>query len=221
MRTHATALIVGLTLLVARTANADPIYMNVGLANSPLFSELAGVSWHQTTQWADVEVSLETYNYGLVGTTTSATVYLLDSIGPGTTQANEIASAVITSNVPFFQTVIPFAGLTLGPGTYYLVYQHAGKPGDLGTFLTWLSNFEGAATTKTAPGVTKLDEFQSSGPLPPYAPAAATVSMPLLTQPIFAVTGTPTAIPEPATHALMLGGAAGLALRARRRHRRL
>jgi hypothetical protein len=219
MRTHATALIVGLTVILAGTpADADPIYMNVGLAHSPLFAELAGVSWHQTTQWTDVEVSLEIYNYGLVGSTTSATVYLLDSIGPGTTQTNEIASAVITSNVPFFQTVIPFAGLTLGPGTYYLAYQHAGKPGDLSTFLTWLSNFDGAATTTTAPDVTKLDEFQSAGPLPPYAPAASTVDMPFLTQPIFAVTGTPIAIPEPATLVLMLGGATGVALRTQRRN---
>ena len=104
MRTLATVIVVGLTVVLAGTkANADPIYMNVGLAHAPLFDDLAAVSWHQTTQWTDVEVSLEIYNYGLVGTTTGATVYLLDSIGPGTTQANEIASAVINSNVPFFR----------------------------------------------------------------------------------------------------------------------
>jgi hypothetical protein len=222
MRTHATVLIVGLVVLLAGTAaNADPIYMKTGDSDAGLSNQFTGVSWVQTTEWTDVEVSLDLYNFAPVGVTAGATVYLLDSIGPGTTQAaNEIASAVITSNTPGAQTVTPFAGLTLDPGTYYLAYLlGAGALADPDALLAWAVNLSGTATTTTAPGVTALDGFRNSAELPAYAPEVATVAMSDTADLLFAITGTPAAIPEPATLALMLGGAAGLAFRTRRRNR--
>jgi hypothetical protein len=218
MRKTSTVLTAALALaLVAPAAEADVIYSRTGPGDAGFADLFTAASWQQTSTWTDVSVSLEVYNYGAVGFSTSAMVYLLDSLGPGTTQAaNELAAAVITSNTQGAQTVTPFTGLTLGPGTYYLGYLRAGGAmWDFDTLLAWFANTSGTATTTAALDVTPAGAY-SSGVIAAYQPATDVVPSSATYQ-LFTIEGTPSAVPEPATLALMIGGAAGLALRARGR----
>jgi hypothetical protein len=104
------------------------------LGNTP-----AAISWTQADTWTNVEISLELFNRcgehpflctdGITGT---GRAYLTDSIGAGTTQgANEIAATAISTTTPGSQIITAFSGLTLGPGTYYVIYSY-GAPLNLG-----------------------------------------------------------------------------------------
>jgi hypothetical protein len=202
-------------LATSQTASAEVIYSQTGGVQYLAGDQFIGVSWSQSTAWTDVAVSLDVFNTGPVGLATTATVFLLDSIGPGTTQAaNEIASATISSTTPGAQVVSVFSGLALGPGTYFLAYlRSGGQVHD--PLLLWQVRDTGTATT-TGPGVTANNEFYRFGvPLDPYAPATAVA--PYGIDPLFSVTGTPTAVPEAATTALALIAATSVGLRARRR----
>ena len=161
-------------------------------------------SWTQASAFDNVSVYAT-----LSGDTSTFTAYLTNSLGPGTTAANEIASA--SFNKPFgdHTEVNLFNSLSLPAGTYYLVLS--------GTTMTVGWDYDTTPSVTTAGGVTNNGADASFDTSPSYPPGRsfATDGDAYL----FRVTGT--AVPEPAIAInLFLGGAilAGFfALRARSR----
>lgn len=111
-----------------------------------------------------------------VGTSTG-TFYLMTRVGPGTTTASELARASfsVTSSYVNPQLVQLFSGLTLGPGTYYLVgsgsgggWQHTDNPTVTkapGISLT-AENFQAVIYDPYIPGNNFRDAYGSTPP--PY-----------------------------------------------------
>jgi hypothetical protein len=82
------------------------------------------ISFTTTSVFTDVTISALLYSSSGDPGTGSAPVYLTDSIGDGTTTANEIAKATLTDLPALFSTSTPevvFTGLTLPAGTYYVI----------------------------------------------------------------------------------------------------
>jgi hypothetical protein len=167
------------------------------------------VSWTETATYTNVAVS------ALVGTTigfqqSTGTAYLLNNLGPGTTAANQVAAPVAFTTGGSMQL---FSGLTLGPGTYYLLIDSVeGKAG-------WGQTFYGGITEVLDSGVTNVLQYQPSGSVQAYSPATPFTSYDPKTTGntlVFGVTGdrqappTEGAVPEPATCAMTLGGLAAL-----------
>jgi hypothetical protein len=198
-------------------ATASPLYINSGSFGAVMGNSPAAVSWTQSDTWFDVEIAVEVNNFcgdfpAWCGNTTnaSADVYLTNAIGPGTTkELNEIASRELTSSVGGFQTLTAFSGLTLPPGTYYLVYSHGGS-----LTLGWVIGGV-PLDTQLGPGVTRGQTFVNVGPTSAYEPASIALE-PTPSDMLFSVTGEVAAVPEPAS--LSLVGAGALLLVIRRRY---
>ena len=81
---------------------------------------LLTAAWSQSDTFSDVSIAAKLD--GANGTV-SGTAYLTTRIGPGTTTADEIARHDYSISSPVFQPELEtlFSGLTLRPGTYYLV----------------------------------------------------------------------------------------------------
>lgn len=88
-------------------------------------------AWSQTDLYSNVSVKAELDGNG---TAINGTAYLMTQVGPGTTTANQIASAdFAVTALPFGPDLTTlFTGLTLGPGTYYLIITASGG---------WMGNF--------------------------------------------------------------------------------
>jgi hypothetical protein len=151
--------------------------------------------WSQTGTYADVTITAE-IDPG-TGSGTSGTAYLMTQVGPGTTVAEQIATASFSATGAEFTPVLNtlFTGLTLGPGNYYLVLT---SPSGLG----WEVATDGI-TPVAAPGVSLIfDNATARATIAPYAPAS-NFPFPAPEDLEFAVTGT--AIPEPTPLALVFG----------------
>ena len=85
--------------------NSDPQY----LANS----------WSATNAYTGVAISFQGNSFGGLGSVPE-TAYLMTKIGPGTTVAQQVATSNFSSPAGL-GTINIFSGLSLGPGTYYLV----------------------------------------------------------------------------------------------------
>lgn len=86
------------------------------------FDELSAISWTQTGSYSNVDILANIANTS--SGTATATAYLMTQIGAGTTAAEEVVAPVtasITGNPGLNAMTTIFSGLTLGPGTYYLV----------------------------------------------------------------------------------------------------
>ena len=123
----------------------------------------------------------------------AGTFYLTNAIGPGTTVANEIASTSF-SGIIGLATSHPFSGLTLGPGTYYLVL------GNLNPGSGW--QVVRSPVTTTGSGVTRNNDQVAIGGAAAYPPASTFASIPQGSGPndsalSYQVTGD-AAVPEPA-----------------------
>lgn len=92
-------------------------------ANNP-----EAVSWTQGFTYTDesINVDLSSTNPPYDG---SGTVYLTDSLGPGTTSANILAQTTVVGVGFGPSSLTVFSGLTLGPGTYYIVTEGDGSGG--------------------------------------------------------------------------------------------
>jgi hypothetical protein len=75
------------------------------------------VSWTQTNGYRDVEISALVHSLALGD---RGTAYLTKRVGPGTTLADQVAAASFTFPNDERGMVL-LSGLTLGPGTYYLM----------------------------------------------------------------------------------------------------
>ena len=170
------------------------------------------VSWTQTVTYTDVTVGA---NLGApsIQATSTGMAYLVDQIGQGTTVADELAlpfSISITGDTAINEMTTLFTGLTLGPGTYYLVV----LPSSFGQSdsLDWHDVAPPHQTLGS--GVTQNASLQASSPSG-FGPANTFSSTSI--NPIFRVTGNlvPVATPEPAS--LLLGAAGLTAILLRRR----
>ena len=113
-----------------------------------IFSQVLVSSWSSLNAYSDVKVSAE---LGTFDPTTTGTAFLMNMIGPGTTTANQIATANYTVSSPN-STLIPlFSRLDLLSGSYYLVLA-----GPTNGNVFWRQTFNDATIT-TAPSVALTD----------------------------------------------------------------
>jgi PEP-CTERM motif len=139
----------------------------------------------------------------------SASAYLMDAIGPGTTVANEIASTVVSLPIDGDSLIPIFSGLTLGSGAYYLMMASA-QTND------WWRFTSNSNVTKR--GGVAYNGGQYSLALNPYAPGSGVSPyQDTANSGRMLVTGDATPTPEPRTYALIAGGLAGIAMIRRRR----
>ncbi|MDB6112971.1 MAG: hypothetical protein JWR69_4721 [Pedosphaera sp.] len=82
------------------------------------------VSWTQTSTYSQVSIQVMLNGNG---GTTAGTFYLMTQVGANTTTASELAHS--SFSVSKLELVPLFTGLTLGPGTYYLVGSGSGPGG--------------------------------------------------------------------------------------------
>lgn len=157
-------------------------------------------AWSQTDLYNNVSISAELDGNG---TAINGTAYLMTQVGPGTTTANQIASAgFAVSALPFGPDLTTlFTGLTLGPGTYYLVITASGGGWEIS---------DASAATITAPGVALVDGNYTTYPNnvdEPYPPDDMFSSAPETNNLEFIV-----ATPEPSVSILLGLGLVGLTI---------
>lgn len=124
--TRLSKLLPGAALLVtvglfAAAAHADTIVSNQGQPSALYNNDPEGASWTQAAAYTNVSISA-LLSSGSSSDPGAGTVYLTNSYGAGTTQANVLAETTFSNLAyePTGQTTI-FSGLNLGPGTYYLI----------------------------------------------------------------------------------------------------
>jgi hypothetical protein len=159
-------------------------------------------SWAETGSYTNVSISAVLSNQFDGNANSTLTAYLTDQIGPGTTAANVIASTSVTPT-NFEETDTLFTGLSLGPGSYYLVLA---APGDFAGW--WGAN---SPTITTEPGVTDTGDYHADhpngGPNDAFPPASVFLADGADNF-LYTVTGdASSAAPEPST--LILAGLAG------------
>ncbi len=158
------------------------------------------VSWTQSAAYTDVTIGANVLAPGIT-TTSTGTAYLVDQIGPGTTIADELAppAPISVNGDPGINTMTTlFTGLTLGPGTYYLVI----VPSSLGQSDSLKLQIVAPPQQTLGAGVT---QNQSQQALSPSGFGPANTFANTTTNPIFSVTGT-VATPEPSSILLGLTG---------------
>jgi len=144
-------------------------------------------AWSQTGTYTNVSIVIaaDPGGDGIHNHTASGTAYLTTQVGAGTTVANEVARASYSvTGVAFSPGLVTlFTGLTLGPGTYYLVVD----PQNGGGWEVW----DFGITPTTAPGVAVLGELDFyPNPTASYPPASPFGSPTLSTNlPELSVTG--------------------------------
>lgn len=194
--------ILAVTLLTVTVLAQTTIISTIsGDGGFDLFSNRVDMAaWSQTNLYSDVNVSAELDGDGGA---ISGTAYLVTQVGPGTTTANQIASANFTvSTLPFEPDLTTlFSGLTLGPGSYYLVIAASGGGWEI-------SN--PSPTVITAPGVTLIDGNYITSPTnmdQPYPPDDTFTAAPESNNLEFIV-----ATPEPTDSSLLGLGLIGMAV---------
>ena len=178
---------------------SGPIFSNSGIGLAPL-QQAAAVSF--TTANALNGVDLTALGGGSVPLTVDA--YLTNSLGPGTTAANVVASNTFVSALGDHQPETAFANLDLGPGTYYMLLVALGESNLTGWDLTY------SPTVTAVPGLSYGTSYVSpdiadAGGFPPasadFFTSAQTGGATLL----FSISPT-AAVPEPASAVLLASG---------------
>ena len=147
------------------TRSGAPTFFDGGFAKTSFYS-----SWTQSAGNAYIAVTVAAEICSIGGVTTgTATAFLTNAIGPGTTVANQIATAPVSvtgataCGTSSALTTI-FTGLSLPAGTYYLVFSN------MNANFGWTQNIV-APTETLGTGVTSnVDAFETGGP-GPYPPA--------------------------------------------------
>lgn len=198
--------------IIQAVDNSSPNSMQLDLPGSAVTA--AGVvSWTQTVGFANVSVSAYIFSEaGPDGTPGDQyTAYLTNKIGAGTTAANQVANPVTNFAAPFDAPVpgtpaLLFSGLTLGPGTYYLVIQSLNNSP---SGLLWESKAGLAPTFGAGVSGGNFSRALSDGSVGQlngaFAPASDFPLMDIGGSVMYAVTGEAAAndgVPEPASRAL-------------------
>jgi hypothetical protein len=213
MRVHMKCLVVA--LLVGSSAMGATVisvtWNNSGTSGGG--TGIAAVSWTQTGSWSNVAIGANLTTSGFISVT--GTAYLMNQVGGGTTAANEMTSPAplsISGNPGLNSMTTIFSGLSLGPGTYFLVVVP-----DAGSGLAW--GLTGSPLQVLGSGITQNSDQTAATPNP-FPPASAFSND--SNSRIFSVTGTAGAapgVPEPSTVVMLLAGLSGLAVKARSRSR--
>ena len=163
------------------------------------------ITWTQTQAYQNVTISAPLYGFG---SSTTTLVQLTNALGSGTTAAaNQIASATVTDSIGSPSFVTLFTGLSLGPGTYYVVASQG---------FAWYGNTTG--TTTGAAGVSGIANLYTTAGVNSYAPSS-TFGVDPGNQFFFSVTGNAVAsTPEPASTLMVCVSIVGMiGYRGRRR----
>jgi hypothetical protein len=172
--------VVVLLLVFAAEVNADTILQVSG----PVDYTVAGgdpdqfgnysfmvVSWNQANAYDSVNISFS--GNGMFSTATG-TAYLTTLMGPGTTVADEIASAAFSAPVDPLSPISLFSGLNLPAGSYYLMIF-----ADPGSQFAWDATNSPTTTlgTGVTPNFAAADAEYLIGGMPyaPYPPASGYV----------------------------------------------
>lgn len=196
-----------LLLFASHAASAGIIVSNTGPSGGAIHAsptQAIAMSWSQSLSYTGVDVQAVLLNAS--GGNATFTAWLTDQIGPGTTNtpADVIATAsfVVASGTDGLVSI--FSGLTLGPGTFFLV------------LVSDVSSFVGArvggGTIVTDAGASLNPPLFASSP-PAFAPSD-TFNAHTLGQNLFTVTGN--VVPEPSTFVLAGLAFAAVGLRMRR-----
>ena len=160
-----------LVLLLAGNALADVVASQSGPDNDNWSldnGQTLAVSWTSSSDTYS-NVTIDVTLNGASGEGDTVQAYLTDLIGTGATSGNVLATNTFVYTAGSQdETFTAFSGLTLDPGTYYLVLYDPGASGN------WWGS-DTAATQTTAPGVTiASDEFANQGDLDTTNPYAST-----------------------------------------------
>lgn len=212
-------ILLGLVIGGASLSRAATILERDGTINAQCcqFAAIA-INWTMDREWTNVKIEMDFHNGGDEDDVHTGVALLLDSLGPGTIPANKIDDIVLVESGAEQKSITLFQGLTLGPGTYHLVYYSVSFEFPYYLSTAWDSNPGGITT---GPGVILLPSL-IEGDEAPYRPASTW--NPIVGHPnMFHFTGTPSEespVPEPASMSLVAVAAlAGVALRAWRLQR--
>lgn len=186
----------------ASSLNAGSLYLG------GQYSNVVAVAWTQYHSFSDV--AIDALLVSSDASFRSGTAYLMRAIGPGTTSASEIVAPVAFTaplgNGGAIAPTVLFSGLTLTPGTYYLVLFAPFRNETDGSPLGWVIPTNPVLTSAASARVTGfLDANTTLFPPAQFAPASRFVGTNFL---IFNVSGVDTTVPEPST--LVLLGTGGL-----------
>jgi hypothetical protein len=190
------ASIAALVVSIASPVAADRIVSVTGTVTGGtalLADQTIMTSWTQSADYSNVSISATLgwpQGSPTPPPTLNGTAYLTNRVGPGTTAANEIASAPFSAGLGFVDTNL-FLGLNLSGGTYYLVLASHDGP-------FWLNSSSSVLTS--APGVSFNGDYTTTSQ-DAYPPAE-----PFFTDTrhfLFSVSGT-AAVPEPSTYLICI-----------------
>jgi|ERR1017187_4147392 hypothetical protein len=182
------------------------------------------VSWTQTATYSSVSIGADVSS-GDGHDIATGTAYLMTQLGPSplTTAANEVTApfSISVSSNPPINTMTPlFSGLTLGPGTYFLLIDPNPITGV--NALYWAETYPSLQSLGT--GVTQGWDVVLSGSIAAFSPASSYVGYspgPDHPSLIFSVNGTLVtgggSTPEPSTIVMFLSGLAGIGIALRKR----
>jgi hypothetical protein len=134
--------------------------------------QIIAEGWTDSVTETNVSISVTVGNTQFVGDTGIITAYLTDQIGPGTTAAtDQIDSYTFQTPYSSPEAEVIFSGLTLAPGSYYLVMtgDGTGNAGWAGAY-TYPENSVIEAPTITADYKGVVNVFH--GTADDYAPAS-------------------------------------------------
>jgi hypothetical protein len=122
------------SLLSCASAHAVTVIGTSGCSSAQTVNGISTTaqSWSSTRGYSNLAVSV---NVGTTDPGASVSAWLTTAVGPGTTIASQVATtSFVAPTVVDFTSPPPattvFSGLTLGPGTYYLVLSSASvRPG--------------------------------------------------------------------------------------------
>jgi hypothetical protein len=191
--------------IVSQTGSIGP---NLGAVNGGIGLE---ASWTQLGSYSNVGVTA-TIKSGSATAPGTDTFFLTTSLGPGTTVANQVASNTLAVPSSTATPIQIFSGLTLGPGTYFLVLGDVFSPA-----IFWATSDVPTVITNTGVTFNGTGDASPNCGICPYYPAA-TYDTSSTDHFLFEVTGTPTRVPAPAALLMLGSGLAGLCCIAWRRH---
>ncbi len=195
-----------LASVISTTAHASTVYsvsgipdVDVSLEDQLYYDQVGYGSWTQTGSYTGVSIGATLYS-GIAGDT--GTAFLSTSVGTG---ATALYSAAFNFPSSSSGVVSLFSGLTLGPGTYYLVIESTYSGESCRESLescstAWIATDEVPTITEDS-GVTG-NGFGIAAPTPGSNPLVASYTSPDEDL-FFTVTS---AIPEPGTLPLLGSG---------------